>query len=228
MRAVINPEDSLTGGFYTLSEAARLLGVDSTQRVVRWISGKEPIILRQYQKIGREHELGFLDLLEIRFVEHFRRQKISLQSLRIASKNARRELKMAHPFATSNVKFQTDRKAVFLEAAKETGDRFFLNLMTNQVEIYEAIEQILAKDLEFNTEGIAKLWRPARNDAPNVVVSPYFAFGQPVISKKRVPTAALFRLWKAEGGDKNAVSEWFGIEPGFVQEAIEFEVRLAA
>lgn len=228
MRAVMIPDDSLSGGFYTLGEAARLLGVNGTQRVSRWISGRDPIILRQYQKIGREHEVGFLDLLEIRFVEHFRKHRISLQSLRIAAKNARRELKMNHPFATSNVKFQTDRKAVFLESAKETGDKFLLNLMTNQIEIYEAIEQILAKDLEFTTQGIAKLWWPAKNDAPNVVISPNFAFGQPVISKKRVPTAALFRLWKAEGGNRNAVSEWFRVELDVVQEAVEFEVRLAA
>jgi uncharacterized protein (DUF433 family) len=220
--------DPLTGGFYTVAEAARLLGIDSSQRITRWVCGDEPIIERQYKKLGPKHEIGFWDLLEVRFVEHFRRQKISLQSLRVAARNARRELKVTHPFATSGVKFQTDRKAVFLETAKETGDRFFLNLMTNQVEIYEAIEQILAKDLQFNPQGVARLWWPAKNESPNVVVSPYFAFGQPVISKKRVPTATIFRLWKAESGNDNAVAEWFGVERQVVQEAVEFELRRAA
>lgn len=118
----------LNGGFYTVSEAVRLLGSDNAQSIVRWFqptaSGGEPVILRQYQKLGREHELSFLDLLEVRFVEHFRKQKISLQALRTAAKNARKELGVSHPFATSNVKFQTDRKQVFLETAKETGTDF--------------------------------------------------------------------------------------------------------
>ena len=54
------------GGFYTVSEAVRLLGLDNAQSVVRWFqptpSGGQPIILREYEKVGREHELSFLDL----------------------------------------------------------------------------------------------------------------------------------------------------------------------
>jgi len=221
----------LNGGFYTVREAARLLGTDNVQRIVRWLTpsrrGGEPVILRQYEKIGPQHEIGFLDLLEIRFVEHFRKQKISLQSLRVAAKNARRELKVTHPFATSNVKFQTDRKQVFLESAKETGDRFFLNLMTNQVEIYDTIEHILAKDLEFDVSGFANLWRP-ESHCPNVIISPVFAFGQPVISDRRVPTSAVFRTWKAEGGDYVAAAEWYRLPRELAEEAVEFELRLAA
>lgn len=218
----------LNGGFYTVSEAVRLLGVDNAQRIVRWLqptaSGGEPVILREYEKVGREHELSFLDLLEVRFVEHFRRQKISLQALRVAAKNARRELGVSHPFATSNVKFQTDRKQVFLETAKETGDTFFLNLMTNQIEIYEFIEQVLARDLEFDVSGLARLWRPWRA-TPDVLISPAFAFGQPVISPRRVPTSTLFRTWKAEDGAFDTVAEWHSVSKAEVQQAVEFEMR---
>jgi hypothetical protein len=38
-----------------------------------------------------------------------------------------------------------DRKEIFLHTAEETSDNFLLNLMTNQIGIYEALEQILAK-----------------------------------------------------------------------------------
>lgn len=220
----------LNGGFYTVSEAVRLLGVDNAQRIVRWLqptaSGGEPIILRQYEKLGREHELSFLDLLEVRFVEHFRSQKISLQALRVAAKNARRELGVSHPFATSNVKFQTDRKQIFLETAKETGDTFFLNLMTNQIEIYELIEQFLARDLEFDVSGLARLWRPAPNVSPDVIISPVYAFGQPVISARRVPTSTLFRAWKAEDGALDTVAKWHAVTKAEVRQAVEFEMRI--
>ena len=40
--------------------------------------------------------------MEVRFIEHFRRQQISLQSLRKAAENARKELNLDHPFATSS------------------------------------------------------------------------------------------------------------------------------
>lgn len=230
MGALPVSRDLLAGGFYTVSEAARLLGIDNAQRISRWLApakGGEAIILRQYPKLAREHEVGFLDLLEVRFVEHFRRQKISLQSLRVAAKNARRELKVTHPFATSNVKFQSDRRQVFLETAKETGDKFFLNLMTNQVEIYDVIEQILARDLEFDVTGFARLWRPAPGTCPNVIVSPTFAFGRPVISNRRVPTTAIFKTWKAEGGSYDAAADWFQVTHDEAREAVAFEVSLA-
>ena len=224
-----NDSIDLNGGFYTVSEAVRLLGLENAQSVIRWFrptpSGAEPVICRAYEKIGREHELSFLDLLEVRFVDHFRRQKISLQALRVAAKNAREALGVSHPFATSNVKFQTDRKQVFLETAKATGDRLFINLMTNQIEIYEFIEGFLARDLEFDVTGLARSWRPAPNLAPDVIVSPVFAFGQPVISLRRVPTSTLFRAWKAEDGAIDIVSRWHGVTVDDVKQAVEFEMR---
>jgi len=219
----------VSGGFYTVSEAARLLGIESGQRITRWLTtgsaGAAPIILRDYRRIGREHELSFLDLMEVRFIEHFRQQKISLQALRVASKEARKELGVDHPFATSGVKFQTDRKQVFLETAKATGDKQLLNLMTKQIAIYEVIESSFARDLEFDVDGLARQWTPAPALAPNVLVSPQYAFGRPVIAERRVPTRALFECWKANGNDTAAVADWFEIDDGAVNEAIRFELR---
>lgn len=223
--------DPLAGGFYTLGEAARLLGIENVQRLSRWLApveDREPIVLRQYPRLGREHEIGFLDLLEIRFVEHFRRQKISLQSLRVAARNARRELGVNHPFATSNVKFQSDRKQIFLETAKQVQDRIFLNLMTNQVEIYDVIEQTLARDLEFDVGGFARLWRPDVGQYPDVKLSPTYAFGRPVVTARKVPTSTLFKLWRAEAGSYAAASEWFEVPEAQVRQAVEFEIGLAA
>lgn len=218
----------LNGGFYTAAEAARLLGHRRPQRLVRWLSTPpkgEPLIQREYEKVGREHELSFMDLLEVRFLEHFRSQGISLQALRKAAKNARGELGVSHPFARSDVKFQSDRKSVFLETAKAADDRVFLNLMTKQIEIYDVIEQLLAKDLEFDASGLARSWRPEPSLAPGVIVAPAYAFGRPVVSKRHVPTETLFDAWTAEDGDAAAVAEWYGVSPDDVREAVAFEVR---
>ena len=157
----------------------------------------------------------------------FEDKNISLQSLRKAAENARKELKLDHPFATSDVKFMTDRKEIFLHTAREEGDAFLLNLMTNQIEIYEALEQALAKDLTFDPRsGLALSWRPLPDDFPNVVVDPLIAYGQPVIEPSHVPTATLYGMWKAENRNLQAVAEWFEISIDRAQEAINFEATL--
>ena len=230
--AHLNPH-SIAGGFYTPREAARLLHLPSARVIRSWLGGHThsdagPIIKRQYDPIEDVHEVGFLDLMEIRFVHHFRQQKISLQSLRRAAANARKELQQEHPFATSNVKFMSDRKDIFLHTAKETGDNFLLNLMTNQIEIYEAIEQILAKGVTFDPKSaIARRFVPV-SECSNVIVDPRIAFGQPVIAPRFVPTATLFALWKAEDGNYKIVADWFHISRDQAEEAVEFEMRLAA
>jgi hypothetical protein len=223
-----SPPDALAGGFYTVAEAARLLGLESPQRVTRWLSGPDPVILRQYQKLGIQHEIGFLDLLEIRFIEHFRRRGISLQSLRRCAQNARVALDMEHPFATSNVKFQTDRKRVFLETAEETGDRKLLDLMVNQYAIYSVIETFLARDLTFDVSGLALEWRPDTAHFPDVAINPLHAFGRPAVAESHVPTTAVFNLFNAEKGNIAAVARWFGLTENETRQAVEFESGLAA
>jgi uncharacterized protein (DUF433 family) len=220
------------GGFYTIAEAARLLGMGSGRRITRWLqttpSGRSPVVIRDYPKIGREHEISFLDLIEIKFVEHFRAANISMQALRTAAQNARERLGVSHPFATGSVKFQSDRKKVFLQTARETGDRELLDLMTKQVVMYEIIERTFAEDLEFDASGFARVWRPAANVAPNVIVSPAFAFGRPVISRRRVPTRTLFESWRAHNGKMEDVADWFDINVPDVDEAVRFELRQAS
>lgn len=234
MSVVRLKSDPLAGGFYTVKQVARLLQIPSSRRIYGWLQGHpnsraDAIIQRQYKPLAGFQEVGFFDLLEIRFVEHFRKQKISLQSLRVAAVNARRELKQQHPFATSNVKFLTDRKHVFLKTARETDDKFLLNLMTNQIEIYEAHEQALAKGIAFDpATGLALRWFPKQAEFPNIVIDPQIAYGKPSVSRARVPTDSLFSLWKAESGNYDAVADWFEIEKSLVHEAIEFELGMAA
>jgi uncharacterized protein (DUF433 family) len=226
-------KDPLAGGFYTIGEAAKLLGIDSQRRISAWLNGHDnsaagPILKGQYAQDGAVRELGFLDLMEVRFVEFFRKQGISLQSLRTAFVNARHELQMDHPFATSDVKFMTDRKAVFLHTAREERDDFLLNLMTKQIEFYEAVEQALAKNLCFDSRtGIAYRWKPFPAECPDVILDPRIAYGHPVVAPKNVPTSAIYSLWKAEKANVRAVASWFEVSRDMVEQAVSYEMRLA-
>ena len=229
--AADNHHDPLLGGFYTVSQAARLLGVENRQRIYRWLRSTdatgEPVIIRDYSPIDGAQELSFWDLIEVRFVEHFRAQKLSLQYLRKVAIAARKEFKTKHPFALSKAEFLTDRRKIFEQTA-EGESRKVRELLSGQYEMYEAIEEVLAKGISFSPKTyLAEEWRPRENDCPNVLINPRYAYGQPVIGSQHVPTAAIFRQWRAENGDRDKVAEWWQIDRPNVDEAIEFEVRLA-
>ncbi|MFQ5972368.1 MAG: hypothetical protein ACE5Q3_08530 [Alphaproteobacteria bacterium] len=227
----VGRNDPLLGGFYTIREAARLLQIENRQRIYRWLrpsrKGVGAVLTRDYKPLDKSQELSFWDLIEVRFVEHFRRQGLSLQYLRKVAVLARREFKTQHPFALSKAEFLTDRKRIFEQTAEGEG-RKVRELLSGQYEMYEAIEEVLAKGLAFNPKTfLAEEWTPLKNDCPNVVVNPRYDFGRPVIGPRHVPTAAIFRQWKAEKGDRSRVADWWQIEIGEVDEAIEFEVRMA-
>jgi hypothetical protein len=222
--------DPVAGGFYTVREAARLLNIGQPSKITAWLHGHRkgagPIIRRQYVPIEGTQELGFWDLIEVRFVEHFRKQGVSLQALRKAAETARREWGQRHPFAMSNVKFLTDRVTVFSHVAQETGDKFLLNLVTKQYAMYVVLEEVLAKGVGFDpASGLAREWRP-KKEFPHIALNPLVAYGQPAILPEGVPTAAIFQTWKAENGSYPAAADWYEITEDLAREAVEFELGL--
>jgi uncharacterized protein (DUF433 family) len=225
--------DPLLGGFYSPQAAARLLQMGGVRRIAGWLAGYPggagPMVLRDYEPVGGKQALSFLDLMEIRFIHHFQRQGISIPTLRKAAQQARAEMKSRHPFALSNIKFLTDRRHIIGQAAQETGDTKTWNMVTNQYEMYDAIEGAVAKGVAFDPmSGLAREWHPFRNDYPDVVVDPRHAFGRPVVGAKRIPTAAIFRTWRAEAGNRDRVAKSFGTPRADVDQAIDFELSLAA
>jgi hypothetical protein len=224
--------DPVAGGFYTVREAARLLTIGQPARISSWLDGYKrtavgPIIYRQYKPIDRVQELGFWDLLEVRFVDHFRRQGVSLQALRKAANNARELWNTEHPFAMDGAQFLTDRKEVFLAAAKETKDQFLLNLVTKQYEIYVVLEEFLARGVSFDpTTGLARQWRPKPKELPAIALDPLIAYGRPVVMPEAVPTESIYKLWKAEGGSFKAAADWFAVTEEAAHQAIDFELGL--
>lgn len=225
--------DPLLNGFYTVREAARLLRIDSPQKIRGWIAGHSnshsgAIIQRTHTPINNIHEVSFLDLMEMRFINYYRQKNIPLQTLRVAAKNARDELKTTHPFALSSVRFMNERKKIFLDTASEVGDRKLLNLITKQFEIYQVLEQILEIGVKFDAQtGLAKEWHPDERLAPNVYINPHYAFGQPVVGEKAIATSAIYKTYQAEEGNKGKVADWYGIDPALVSEAVRFEASLA-
>lgn len=221
--------DPLFAGFYGIKDAARLLGLDSTSKVSGWLDGwsgskSEPIIKRDFQNT---RTVSFLDLMEMRFVLHFRQQGVPLQTLRKAAVKMRREWKTEHPFALSRAQFLTDRKRIFAQTAKENNDRVTWDMVTGQHEMWEFIEAVIETAVVFDPKtAVAQMWKP-KPDFESVVVDPRVAFGKPSLQGYGIPTAALFRQWKAEKSAEKA-ARLFKVDLQAVETAIRFEIALAA
>ena len=91
----VNP---LAAGFYTVPEAARLIEFGDARRIYGWLRGYPrstmgPLLRRDYQPIEGDEELSFLDLMEVRAIEHFRESGVRAKTLRRAIEEARDYLK---------------------------------------------------------------------------------------------------------------------------------------
>ena len=218
----------LSGGFYTPAEVSRILRLRNAGVVRGWLEGgarrSGPTLVRQY---AGAPDVGFWDLIEIRFVNYFRGKGVSLQHKRKVATRARERFETPHPFALSNVKFKTDRKAIFAEIGEQEGDRELEEMTTGQLSFYEIVEDFLAKGVEFDpSSSLAKSWHPEPIKFPAVMLTPKRAHGQPSVDDHGVPTRALFLNWKAENFSYSAVSDWFEVEEEKVRQAVEYELEL--
>ncbi|MEE8500850.1 MAG: hypothetical protein V3S27_09785, partial [Kiloniellales bacterium] len=115
-------EPKLVGiGLYTVPEAARLTKVPKPT-IRRWLFGYRtrrsgqfaelpPVWDSQIARIDSVTGLGFLDLMEIRFVHAFRVHGVSLNNIRLTVERAREIFGSDHPFAKK--RFQTDGRRIF-------------------------------------------------------------------------------------------------------------------
>lgn len=226
MNAVQEQHIPLESGFYTLREASRLLrrNVNALSRWIREESKKEPVVASDFERMGNLYVISFLDLMELRFVSYFRKAGVSLQVLRAAAKILREESKQRHPFIIKGSKFFTDGHNIFLQAAEELSDYKTINILKKQYEMFDIIKPSLLDGVCFDPDtNLPNKWHPDKRNYPNIFVSPYHAFGQPVVNGI-VPTAAIMRNFEA-GDTTDRLADWFDLPVESVEEAIRFELE---
>jgi uncharacterized protein (DUF433 family) len=226
-------KDLIGVGIYSVPEAARLTGV-STPRIRRWMTGytfrsgaehrrSPPVWKHDIPRSGGSLALSFRDLIEVRFVNAFLNQGVTWKNLRIAAKFAAELLGTTHPFSTE--RFKTDGKTIFAELAARSGNRALLDLVRRQYALPGILDPYLYEGLEYQGE-VVRRWFP-RPPSQRVVIDPELAFGQPVVQPEAVPTAVLAAAFAAEGSIR-LVARWYEVEEQSVEEALDFERRLAA
>ena len=219
-------------GYYTVPEAARLLKMPAVN-IRRWLGGYSfrkgddefvmpPLWTPQLPQHDDHLELGFRDLIELRFVHAFTKAKLSLITIRHCLAFAREAVNDDRPFSTR--RFQTDGRTIFLNSALHTGEEELLDLKKRQYVLKQIIERTF-KDLDIENDAVTR-WRPFKGKN-SIVIDPQRAFGQPIAANYGVPTATLADAVNAEGS-LNRVAQLFEVPNHVVRDAVQFEKALIA
>lgn len=219
-------------GAYTVPDAQRLVAVPAA-RVHRWLQGRTrryhnenvidaPLWESKLPLIDGVLHLSFRDLIELRMVDRFRQQKISMPYLRKVVSAAQKLVGDSHPFSTS--RFKTDGRKLYLEIISSTAEPELIEVLSGQHAFHSIISEGL-KDIHFE-DGVAAFWMPESGKG-EVVIDPRRSFGQPVLTRSGVPTSTI-KLLEQSGRSVRAISVDFEIDEKSVKAALGFENKLAA
>lgn len=224
--------DLLGVGLYGVIEAGRLTRIPP-RRIRRWVGGhphtsdgrasiSPPIWRRQFADHGTEMTLGFLDLMEIRFVHAFREHGVSWKTIRAASTRASELLKATHPFCTHE--FLTDGREIFIEIMRREDRPGLLELSRSQHVFRDFLKPYL-KNVDVEGQAPRRWWPMGK--AHQVVLDPARSLGKPIIAKQGVRTLVLAEAYAAERSIER-VAAWYEVTPDSVREAIRYEESIAA
>lgn len=228
------PDRSLLGiGVYSVPEAAKISRVPA-EYIRRWLWGykyvvqgrvhrADPLWKPQLSPIDDKKALTFRDLIEVQFVYRFRKEGISLQTIRKTIGLATDLLNKTYPL--SSVKFKTEGKGIFAQVIEDPSEKgYVFDLKTGQY-LLDYVLDFLYDALEYSKFDELVRWWPLGKDR-RVVVDPKRSFGRPIV-EEGVQTNILMRAWRAESSPK-AVADWFEISEASVNDALEFERSRAA
>ncbi len=213
-------------GIYTAAEASRLTGV-SSKHVRQWLTSYRATLRKksftrlwtpQLPPIKNKLALGFLDLIEVKFVGAFLERGVSWRMIhRAREKAAELYPNASHPFCTKQ--FVTDGQRVFAEVHRKTKDRSAQEMATDP-RVFAEITKLFLKQFEFRQTALERWW-PLGLER-RIVVDPRRNFGQPTLANEGIPTQALAESARANGSVE-AVARWYEISAEAVKEAVEYE-----
>ena len=220
-------------GIYTIPDVHRITGL-STQNIRRWIKGysyhyngeirrSRELWMPDFGEIDNVMCLSFQDLVELKFVGAFKNAGLSLQSIKFVLDYAQRVLGVKRPLSTKQ--FYTDGKKIFIEEAySESGKRTLEEIKKHQLVFTEIVDPFL-KQIEFEDDILVRWWPLSMKK--QVVLDPMRSFGQPIVNKEGILTEVLNRAF-ATNQSYELVADWYGTSKDSVQDAVEYEDKLAA
>jgi len=226
--------DFVGQGIYTVPDVAKLTET-SPQNIYNWLYGDRPggaphethklhpALQHQFDLMDHIANLSFKDMIQIRFVRFFRTQGVSLQTIRHAAENAARLLATTHPFCSA--RFKTDGLTLLAEVFEVNGCSSLVELKSMQHVFKEVVDPFL-RTLEYDSAVVSRWWH-CKGDG-NVIVDPQRNFGKPTLAKNGYATETLYEAFLANGKSSKKVADWYEVPTEDVEQAVEFEMRLAA
>jgi uncharacterized protein (DUF433 family) len=234
MRASPKPSNDIPIGigFYTVPEAARLIKAPA-RNIRRWLGGYShnnkgivtkisPLWTPQLPRFDERLEIGFRDLIELRFVQAFLDAGLGLKTIRNCLERARDCVNDDRPFSTR--RFKTDGRTIFLESLRTSGESELLDLKSQQYSFKQVVESTF-RDLDISDDAVGR-WRPYKGK-DSIVIDPGRAFGQPIVAAFGVPTIVLAQSVEAEGSVER-VARIYDVSTETVRDAVKFEASLRA
>ena len=219
-----NPSSYIGVGIYTIPQAAKLLRVNGNL-LHYWVgdrAGTESIIQRTLKS---DELLTFEELMELHFVKLFLDQKVSLQTIRKAAREAARKFHSEYPFTVK--RFDTDGRSIFATLRSEARQVDLVEELKHGQLVFQQMVKPFFKKLDYrSTDNIERFWPLTKSG--RVVLDPNKRFGEPIDAATGVPTEAIFKAFRAgDGQDAPTVAKWFDIPLEAVKAAVQFEQSLA-
>ena len=196
-------EPLLGRGIYDVVEVARLVGRDP-ETVDRWTSG------RALHEVRTKPLYTFLDVISLWVISELVKRGVPKTEVRSGVEYLSDELETRYPLAHHSL--ATVGGAVF----GEMGDWIDIG-KRGQMAFHSAIKEYLSP-LEYGTDGLASIWRPATG----VWINPRVQAGAPCIDGTRVPTALMAAL-VGQDEDPEDIADEFEVGLAQVNAALEFE-----
>lgn len=210
---------------FGMSEAARLLGIEHTVTLRRWIDGykRYPPVIRleptgsDLVTWGEFVEAGYL-------TEYRRKHRIPLQRLRPAILALREEFGAPYPLATAAPYLEVGNGELLMRLQREAklGPRLApLVVVRNKQYVLADPAKSFVERVEFapGSDGAVQRLFPLDHNKL-VVIDPLRSFGAP--SVRGIRTENLFELFQA-GEALEAIAETYGLDLSDVEAAVRYE-----
>ena len=220
-------------GLYTIPDVSRITGLPKYS-IHRWLKGygykykgehqySEKLWSPELDLIDDVVELSFKDLMELKYVQKFKKLGMNMRLIRYAKEYALEKYNTSYPFCTR--RFVTDGTGFFEEIPNENKKKLMMNILNRQTE-YNDIISFFAQQLEFEDDQLTKWWPMSKER--QVIIDPKRNFGHPIVVKEGILTDILSRAYYANGESYKVVSDWYEASEESVRDAVEYERQLAA
>lgn len=199
-------------GIYDLTEAARLVRVHP-DTLAGWTTGDGPLVAPAFGQL-----FDFEDLVSLLVISQLWRRGVASTEIRRGVELLADELEVHRPLAHAEApkRLATVGSAFFAHIGEwaDAGKGF-------QLAFQPMIEPVL-RPLEYDTSGMAHLWRPAEH----VTARPVVQAGSPCVESTRVPTSVIAGLLDA-GEDLDDVAFDLDLQLEQIESAVRFEKALS-